>query len=459
MKAWTLLAALGFAFAAQADDPRPADFQWRASVDTAPHQGLVRLPLPAEALQRLQAPDAADLRVFDAAGRPVPFALASPPLPKEAARQPTATLPALPLHAARPGQAAPAGTVQLRVERGGREQTLWFQLAGPGQVAAGAASPLPAALFDARAVKQPINAITVQGRLPPNVPVRVGISTSTNLAHWEPVAVRGRLFRFEGEGAPANDTLELAAPLVLEGRYLRLKWEGFDGVEVHGVTGLQPATRPPATRPSAALPAPYREDAQALEWQLGFATPIAQLAISTEQPNTLLPLRILGRNQPSEPWRRLGQTVVYRLGGPGQESTSEPVTLSALPVRWLRLETTHGQRLDGVPLAVRVLFDPVEVVFVAGTGGPYQLATGRAGTPAAALPLRLLPDASKARIEALPLARITATQADAPPTPPSWARWLPALDRRTAALWAVLLAGVLVLGVVAWSLLRQLKGR
>jgi len=459
MKRLLHLAAWLLAFGtAGAEALRPADFHWRATVDAAPHHGLVKQPLPAEALQRLQSREAADLRVFDAQVREVPFALAIPPVPAEPPRQATGPWPALPLHAAQPGRRPPPGALQVRLQQGGGQQTLWVQLQPAAPDAAMPTAALPAALFDTRALKQAITGLTVQGRLPPNVPVQVSVSTSTDLANWEPVAVRGRIFRFEGEGAPANQTLELRQPLQLEGRYLRLDWSGYAGVELGSVTGLLAATRPPPVRPAALLPAPQRDGATALEWQLDFGTAIAQLEIATDRPDTLVPLRVLGRNRPTDPWRTLGQGVVYRLGPAGQESSNAPLVLASAPsVRLLRLEATHGQRLEGVPLAVKALFDPVEVVFVAGASGPYQLAAGRADTAPAALPLAMLAATTSVKLEHLPQARITATEAVPQAVRPAW---LPrGLDSRTAALWAVLLAGVLVLGGVAWSLLRQLKAR
>jgi hypothetical protein len=44
-------------------------------------------------------------------------------------------------------------------------------------------------------------------------------------------------------------------------------------------------------------------------------------------------------------------------------------------------------------------------------------------------------------------------------TPPNWlaAVWLGVAPNKTIVLWGVLLAGVLLLAAVAWSLLRQLK--
>ncbi|MDB5858027.1 MAG: hypothetical protein JWQ76_1716, partial [Ramlibacter sp.] len=157
----------------------------------------------------------------------------------------------------------------------------------------------------------------------------------------------------------------------------------------------------------------------------------------------------------SEPWRFLGHAVVYRLGPAGQESVNVPAALQHPSVHWLRVEATHGARLQGVPLAVRALFDPVDVVFVAGADAPYQLAAGREATPASALPLGMLAATTTSRIADLPLAQLRDAHSSPLSVRPGW---MPrGLDTRTAGLWAVLVIGVLVLGGVAWSLLRQVK--
>jgi hypothetical protein len=102
------------------------------------------------------------------------------------------------------------------------------------------------------------------------------------------------------------------------------------------------------------------------------------------------------------------------------------------------------------------LFDPVEIVFVAGGSGTYRLAAGRSAAPAVALPLRMLASTTPTRIDELPSARIARVESAAPAARPAWARWLPrGIEPRSAVLWAVLLLGVLLLGGVAWSLLRQ----
>jgi hypothetical protein len=443
------------------DEPAPAAFAWRGSVDTTGRSGLVRAAVPAEALARLQSRDAADLRVFDASGRPVPFAFARPPRPPGEDRPHTAAFPALPLYAAQPGRAAPKGAVQLKVEEGGGNRTLWVQLGQDGpQPAPAGARPLPAALFDTRAQKEPVTGFVLRARIPTNVPVPFTLATSPDLASWTPVAVQGRIFRFEGEGAPANDRLELGAPLALQDRYLRVDWSGQEGVALDAVVGLLAAPQPEPAYPSITLPAPVADGPAALEWQLGFATPIARLELATPRDNTLVPLRLLGRNQASEPWRPLASTLVYRLGAPGQQAVNTPVALPVASVRWLRAEATHGARLESIALTVRAQFEPLEVVFPAGDGGPYTLAAGRPATPQAALPLGMLASTTATPIAALPLVTVGAAQSSPAPAPGWWSPWLPRhVDGKTASLWLVLALGVLLLGGVAWALLRQLNAK
>jgi hypothetical protein len=319
-----------------------------------------------------------------------------------------------------------------------------------------AAQRVSAALFDTRRQQEPVSAFIVRAQIPANTPVRFTLATSADLENWTPVAAPGRIFHFEGDGAPAQDTLELRTPLTLRDRYLRLDWSGQDGVSVEGLNGVLPAAQPEPERPAIALGNATPDGPSALAWPLPFATPISRLALTTTRENTVVPLRVLGRNQPSEPWRLLAQTVVYRLGARGQESTNAPAVLPYVSVRWLRVEATHGARLEGATLGARVQFEPVELVFAAGSATPYELAAGRPGTQAAALPAAMLAATTSVRLDALPLVQVATTQSAAPEHATGAAAWLPSgVDGKTAGLWAVLGLGVLVLGGVAWALLRQ----
>lgn len=457
-----LLAAVGFGLAlcavpaqAQTDAPSPADFAWRASLEVPAAAGVARVALPAQALLQLQSADAGDIRIFNAAGESVAFArLGVPAAPPEK----TGRFAALPLYSPPAGEAAPKDAVQVRIDGAGGQRSVYVRMDGAG-IDAGSAPKLNAALLATRDEKRPIGALEVQATLPPNTPVRMAVFSSADLAQWSPVPVRGRLYRFEGEGAPVNMTLEFERPQILEGRYLRLDWAGQDGVAVAAATGvIAPSAQTPA-RQRAELPPPQPARNGALEIETGFRTPMAGLHLATPRQNTLLPVRILGRNDTSQPWRLLARTVVYRLGTEGDEAVNPPQPLHGASARWLRIESTHGADLSASGLQASAEFAPLQLVFVATGAGPFVLAAGRADTPSAALPLAMISAALGSRkAEELPVVAIGPAVLQDRPQAGLLARIWPgaAPPVRTAVLWGVLLLGVLLLAAVAWTLLRQL---
>lgn len=448
-----------------ADAPKPQEFAWRAALELPAGTGGARVELPAQALMQLQSSDARDVRIFNAAGEPVAFAFAAPP-PAAAAEERTRRYSAYPLFSAAQGARPARGAVQVRIDGAGAPGSVWVQMDGTANTTTGAtAAPAPSAtrlqsaIFDTRQEKQLLRALELQAELPANVPVRINGAISSDLAQWRPLELRGRIYRFDGADGMANQRLELDAPLQLEGQYLRLGWEGQEGVSVASVAGVVAAAAA-VSRVAAPLPMPTAASPTALEWPLAFATPVAALALSATQPNSLVPVRILGRNDAAQPWRLLGSTVVYRLQGANgaAESTNPAVPLNVASVRWLRVEATHGMQLAPGALRAGVEFAPVQLVFVATGAAPFQLAAGRAATDATALPAGMLAGSLPVKFAELPLARIgAAQQREAGADGPFASVFAQGPGGRSLLLWAVLGAGVLLLGGVAWALLRQLK--
>ena len=342
--------------------------------------------------------------------------------------------------------------MQVHIDDGGRRRSVWVQL--DGAEAASDHGPR-SALFATRDAQQPLKAIKVQATLPANMPVQLRVSSSEDLAQWIPLPVRGRLYRFEGEGGPANDTLEFAAPVRLEGRYLRLDWDPQAALSIEAVTGIVAPADPVPAKLRAPLARAKVGDKGALEIETGFLTPLASLVLSTTKANTLLPVRILGRSEAGQPWRLLANSVVYRLGNETGEGTNPPAALHGASVRWLRIESTSGVELGAEQITVEAEFDPVQLAFVATGNGPFALALGRAATPPAAVPLGVIAAAlGQRQLQELPQASVGAAQRQDPHRE-SVVGWL--APGKPTVLWAVLIAGVLILAAVAWSLLRQLK--
>lgn len=446
--------------AVAADALAPTDFAWRGNLVVPAGTSLARVALPVDALLRLQGSAAQDVRVFNAAGEVVPFAvLRRSDVERDAPLQRTRAYAAHALFAnTTPGKPA-GGAVEVQVDADGATRA-WVRWGdGTAHNLPAGAQPLNAALFDLREEKNAIAALEVAGSLPPNVLVNLELASSDNLQDWTPLAVKGPLFHFDGADAPHNTTLVLQQRLQPEGRYLRLRWPGQDGVNVTAITGQRAADRTQAAPLRAALPAGAADGKTGLSWSLPFATPITALHLQAVQDNTLVPVRIAGRMDAAEPWHHLASTVVYRLDSVGTGAGNTPVAMPATALRALRVEASNGLALPAGGLQATVEFAPVQLAFLASGAAPFTLAAGRANTPAAAVDAGLFGAVSPAKLAELPLATVEVLQADAPSAAPSWlATWLPAgVPWRSVLLWGVLLAGVLVLGGVAISLMRQLN--
>lgn len=438
------------------DAPSPAEFAWRASLTLPAGASLARLRLPAEALAQLQSSTAQDLRVFNAAGENVAFAFAAPP---EAIPSPAPTPPytAYPLFSTASGQRPASGSLQVRLDDAPQHQSVWVQLAGRPDAASTAATRLPSVLMDTRQAMHSISALTLQGALPANTLIHFTLASSNDLAQWTPVPLRGPLYQFEGVDAPRQLTLELQQALALQGRYLRLGWAGQQGVRVDSVSVSPAMVAPPRVR--AALTPGMADGRTSLTWALDFATPLAALQLSTARANTLVPVRILGRNDAAQPWRVLAQTAVYHLGAAGAETRNPPIALGGASVRWLRVEASLGMLLPDAPLQASVEFEPREVIFLASGQPPFELAVGRPRTPGAAVAPAMLGSAIGGSLADLPQAQIGQVRLATAAAPGAQLqRWLPAgMPLRSVLLWAVLLAAVALLAGVAYTLWRQLS--
>jgi hypothetical protein len=451
--------------AAAADAPLPSEFAWRGTLALPTGASLVRVDVPVPALLRMQNSAAHDLRVFNAAGAVVPFALlGSADVNRAALVVQTGSYKAYPLFAATSAEKAPRGGVEVRVESAGQHSTAWVRMdnadSGPDALAAGA-QPLQAALFDMRTEKQALEALVLALELPHNALVPITVSTSADLKDWSTVATKGPLFQFDGADAPGSTTLELRQPLIVQGRYLRLAWNGQAGVNVRSLVGRVASTQTAPAPVRSALPLGTADGSNALHWTLPFATPLATLHLQAVQDNTLVPVRIQGRGDAAQPWRTLASSVVYRLDTVGQGSSNPPTPMHGASVRALRVETSQGAALPPGGLQATVEFAPLQLAFLASGAGPFTLAAGRTNTAPAAVDASLLGSVAPDRLNALPLATVASVEEQpAGALAGAATAWLPAgTSLRSVLLWLVLGLGVLVLGAVAYSLTRQLAAR
>lgn len=433
---------------------KPEDFAIRFAVQTVPDASLQRLVLPREALAALQTVNAADVRLFNGKGQSVPLA----PIPLRSVRiaAPSREWPIYPIMATTLQQQN-LGNLSLRIETtAGRSMVRVIEEAGTPS--SSPATRQIAALVDTRAIKQALAELTVDAELSPGEPIALTVAASKDLKNWRTLAQDVPVFRF---GTATDGPGSMQVPLSgmrLEDEYLRISWPPDAAFSLRGVR-ITPA--PSSAAPQRhALPLIARPDGNGFLIALPFATPLQALDIQPADPNTLVPVRLSGRNVRGEPWRPLAAGVVYRIRSTGAESRSPPIEMNGVSVRELRIEPAAGAPGFAATPHVRALLLPREWVFVASGPAPFTLAVGRAGAETIELPLAsLIPGYTAGAEYTLPTAQVDGASITRQP-PGKLSRISQALgapSTRSLVLWAVLMGGVLVLGSVAWAVMRQLK--
>ncbi|CAN7442760.1 DUF3999 domain-containing protein [Polaromonas sp. LjRoot131] len=447
-----------------ADAPDAANaksYAVRIPVTPAPDAPLQRLLLPAEALVRLQSPAYADLRIFNAAGQPVPMALASVPTPTST-QEHSVKLPAYPILGTEGAAAAGLEGLSLRIEE--RQGKRVVQL-NTGGTTTGTAAPqkVLGALLDARKLKEPVAGMTLDADLPVGQPVTFNVQASKDLKSWRPLADTV-LYRADASASAASlgDTRLDLSMADLKDHYLRISW-GSAAVTVRGATLLTSQSTAVRQRVSATMATPALTNAHELVFALPFATPVAALRITPQGSNVLVPIRVLGRKHREQPWALLASSVVYRLGAAGKEQSSGPVDLQGASVREVKIEADAKTPGFAAAPEITLQFEPAQLVFLASGQGPFTLAAGQASAAAAFLPMAsLIPNYQASQENALPLAQADVAKADV--TGGGLAGPLVAgspqgdgLPTRSLVLWGILLLGVLALAGMAWGLLKQTK--
>jgi len=446
-----------------ADAKSPAAYAIRFPVTVALDAPLQRIVLPAEALVRLQSRGYADLRLFNGAGQPVPMALAGVASPASTQEQ-KVSLAAYPIL----DSVSSTGLegLSLRIEE--RQGKRVVQLNTTGTAATvGAASPQKVwgALLDARAIKLPVARMALDADLPPGQPVTFKVQASKDLQNWQPIA-ETVLYRSDTSAAPASlgsDNLDLKLA-ELKDHYLRVTW-GDAAVTLRGATLVTSSNTGARERVSATMATPALGNPRELVFALPFSTPVAALKITPQGSNVLVPIRVLGRNDRNQPWSPLANAEVYKMVIGGKEQTNGPVELQGASVREVKIEADAKTPGFAAAPEITLLFESIQLVFLASGQGPFTLAaglTGSAGAAGAFLPMAsLVPGYQPSQENILPVALADVARADVTGGKAAGGPLVAAtaasdgVPMRSLVLWGVLLAGAAALALMAWVLLRQ----
>lgn len=495
----TAAALAGVSFAALAQAPTLAAITLQGAGP------FYRLDLPITLYSHAAFDDLRDVRVRNAGGRAVPFtwldagleAVAAPALKTATLRAPLFALPPAP-SSATPG-----------------DDLLGFKVRSDGSLSMARVTAAPSS--GNRAVAEwVIDASKAVGDL---VQLRLELAPgaqgvfpftlegSNDMRQWRGITNEGQVVRLQ-HGGQAMEQLTVELDHV-RARFLRLRWRdpaqapALAGVWLDSDQALPTLAAPGAMEWTPAVPASAC-GVDYCDYTVPRGLPVHSLRIGLSEVNTLAPLRIFTltpSGNPAEPARArrqsalhalghgraaatqnstvagppetwLADTIVYRLNQPGlaiTEVRSASVPMDGGVYANLRLRTRGPvAALGASPPTLSFGARPRTLAFLAQGNPPFALSWNAGAQKAldAAGPLTLaqfmpgyLPgralslDAASVAlampVAAMPAAAATAAVIRAAPQAP--------VPTHRLWLWAALGAGLLLLGGMAWSLLRGLK--
>jgi len=404
-----------------------------------------RLELPMSLHFAARYADLRDLRVFNAEGESLAYALTLGSAQHSETRAETA-VKWFPLRGPANAEQVPS----VRVQRG-TTGTLVEVL--PESTPSVAEDVLRGWLLDASAIKAPLHKLILDWSAERDGFQRFSIEASDDLQQWESWG-DGQIARlaFADERI---DQREVSLP-GQKARYLRLLWESPQQTPALTTARLVSATSDNAPAPMAwsASLAPSSVKAGEYSWDLPLALPLERVQIELKQANTLAPVTLSGRRDGKVQWQTLTHGLLYRLPQDGKESLHDLLDLYGMPVQQLRLQVDErGGGLGSATPQLKVGLRATQVTFLARGTPPYVLAIGNPGAKAADLPLStLIPGYDEQHPAKLGVA--TAGETQLIEASEASAAQVGAFDWKRLGLWGVLLLGVGLLVLMALSLLR-----
>ena len=431
----------------------PEDFAYGLPLNPSGATPFAEVELPLEVYRALTRADLRDLRVFNGAGEEVPHLLRGPEAVVTETPGAARAVPFFPLRAAAEGAEGADDALAVRVAEAPGDWRV--EIRGRAAAESDEAAFASGYLLDLAGLDFPVAQVELDWGGSGDFFGEVEVATSDHLKDWRPLT-RAALARLDYQGRRLeHKRIELpTAP----GRYLRLRWRGSaPPVEPARVVALGRPSRaalPEIRRwlPVTATPLP---ETSGMSWvDLGGRLPVAALRVTFAEANNLARLHLSSGDSAEGPGRHRTEGLVYRLRFAERELVNADLPLSGSRDRYWFVRSDDG--LAGTRLEFG--WRPDRLLFLVRGAGPFLLAYGNANLNS--------PPISGA--ELLHSAEIAGADAPAPerlvpgavvhlggeerllprPSTPSW---------RTLSLWGVLGLGVVLVGVLAWRLQRQLR--
>jgi Protein of unknown function (DUF3999) len=435
---------------------RPSEQPYSAPVVIDAPASHYRFSVPAAAYRGAARRDLGDVRVFNAAGEPVPHAFA----PRETQPVPPVLRAAslFPLH----GEAGKGvDTTAVEVRRNSRGTVINIRETA-GRPASRAVLGY---LLDVSAIEERKQALLLEWQAGEGFSGSAYVEGSDDLKQWSSLASGAPVLLLEHAGARLErKRVELAGA---RAKYLRLSFSGVPRdfvlkevrVELRG-------DRPGPVREWLALQAAPGKEQGELLFDTAGRFPVDRLRVSPPQLNTVAQIQLLARDRAEDKWRHVGSATAYRLRGAGGDIVNPDIVLPVSTERyWLLKVDQRGGGFGAGEVRVEAGWLPHEVVFAARGEAPFRFAYGGKSATAGALAIgAVLPGYKEGDLKLAMAARVGNVAGEAAPAPSllrdpvQFVRGLATSgDGKKWLLWGALVAGVLLLAWMAFRLLGEVS--
>ena len=432
-----------------AAEEKPARYSHAARIQDAGEESHYRFALPADAYRGVMRPDLGDVRVFNGAGEPVPYAFVPlRPATLEPALRQTKLFPL------RGEEAKGLDGVNIRI-RQGRGGTSIDVSSTPGAGKAG--RKLLGYLVDAADLKAPLEALVLDWQSREGFTGTTRVEASEDLKSWRTVTAAAPVLFLEHAGQRLErNRVELHGA---RAKYLRVSFTGVPpGFTLRRARiELRPERIEPERQWLALAGKPSDKHPGEYEFETEGYFPVDRLRFSLPQVNTVARAQVLSRNRSEDAWRAVTSATIYRLRRNGAEVTNADLVVAPnASRRWLLRVDQRGGGLGSGEVKLEVGWVPHEVVYAARGAGPFSLAWGLKVAKPGALPIAaVLPEYKEGEALTLKVASLAAPAAQAPRIRSGFSDYFQPEEAKKWALWASLVAGVLLVASMALALLKQ----
>ena len=418
------------------------------------NEPIVQVELPLDVYRAMRGQGLSELMVFNARGAQVPHAIRSLPSAPDGAPE-SVLLWHFPLTLAA-AQSQRTTDLALEVERNAAGQVIRLAAKSeqPKGGAAAAQQPIAAYILDARELPRALVGLRVT--LTEGADDRVlelRLDASEDLVSFTPVTVDGALIQL-GHGGQRIDRDELSvAPTSAKFYRLRPAREPSFPSAVSAISATLAAAEVARRFEKVVVEPSATPKPGAFRYDLGGPVPVDRVEVELPEQNTIVNAELWSSEREQGPYERAARAKLYRIQRKEAELKGPTLELARRNDRYyeLRVAATGGGVGSGKPVLVSY-HTPDQLLVMRRGEGPFTLAYGRYESPSARFEaddiLSLLPREGAAVPSATLGERkpLGGQQRLIPPPPPP--------PYKTYAIWAVLILGVALLGMLAIQLAR-----